>query len=137
MYQHTEALVHSAVAVTREQVIEYLSALTPERLRDLIVELEDIWGIERSVCSPSGDDSEVFLLTNVGPVAWEVVLLEPGPQRVAVIRAVREGSPSLSLGEARALVDSVPVAVREGLDRYEAHELLERLRALGAVVELR
>jgi large subunit ribosomal protein L7/L12 len=126
-----------AVAVTREQVIEYLSALPPERLRELIAELEDIWGIEQSAGSPPVDDGEMFLLTNVGPVEWDVVLLEPGPQRIAIIRAVRESSPSLSLGEARALVDAAPVAVREGLDRYDAHVLLERLRALGAVAELR
>ena len=53
-----------------------------------------------------------------------------------MIVAVREGS-SLSLGEARALVDAAPATVREQLTRWEAHELVERLRALGATVELR
>lgn len=124
-----------AVALTREQVVDYLSALPPQRVRELIGELEELWGIARPV-NPPRDDDDMFRTSNPGPVEWDVVLIEPGPQRIAVIRAVREIS-SLSLGEARTLVDSVPIVVGEGLDRYDAHVLLERLRALGAVAELR
>ena len=68
------------MALTREQVVAYLSALSPAELHELI---------------------------------------------------------RLSLGEARALVDAAPVTVREELTRWEAGELVERLRALGATVELR
>lgn len=126
------------MALTREQVVAYLSALSPAELHELIRELEHIWGLERSVGSPSpsGEHREMFMVSNLGPEGWDVVLLEVGPQRIAMIVALREGS-NLSLGEARALVDAAPVTVREELTRWEAGELVERLRAVGATVELR
>jgi large subunit ribosomal protein L7/L12 len=126
------------VAITREQVIDYLSALSPERTRELISELEELWGIARPRY-PEHILDRFFRTSNPGPITlgWDLVLLEPGPQRIAVIRAMCELSQGLSLGEARTLVDSAPVVIREALDRHDANALLERLRALGAAAELR
>jgi large subunit ribosomal protein L7/L12 len=127
-----------AVAISREQVIEYLSALSPSALHDLMLELEDLWGIERPGIGPQ----YVTLGAPLWPPdsEWEpefsVILREVGPHRVAVIRTVRAGL-NVSISEARALVDSAPVTLREHLNHYEVEQLHNALRAVGAEVDVR
>jgi large subunit ribosomal protein L7/L12 len=67
---------------------------------------------------------------------WRVVLLDVGPQRVAVMKVLRELL-NLPLRETKALVDAPPVAVGEDLDREAAEHLHERLLAAGAAAEVR
>jgi large subunit ribosomal protein L7/L12 len=64
-----------------------------------------------------------------------VTLKEIGPNKVNVIKAVREVS-SLGLREAKELVESAPARVKEGITKAEAETLKSKLEAAGAVVEV-
>ena len=67
---------------------------------------------------------------------FTVQLKDAGAQKVAVIKAVKEIT-GLGLGEAKALVESAPKAVKEGVNKAEAEELKKKLEAAGATVELK
>src|ERR1044071_8244746 len=65
---------------------------------------------------------------------WDVVLKDTGAQKVAVIKAVKDIT-GLGLGEAKALVDSAPKAVKEKVSKDEAEEAKKALEDAGATVE--
>jgi large subunit ribosomal protein L7/L12 len=66
---------------------------------------------------------------------FNVVLKDAGANKIAVIKAVREIT-GLGLGESKALVESAPKAVKEGVAKEAANEMAEKLKAAGATVEL-
>ena len=67
---------------------------------------------------------------------FEVNLKEIGPNKINVIKAVREVT-SLGLREAKELVESAPAAIREGVAKEEAEEIMGKLEAAGAAVEIK
>ena len=71
-----------------------------------------------------------------GDVFLDVVLVDPGPDRIAVIKVVRAAT-GLGLKDAKTLVDSAPGAIAERLDRTDAMELGEQIEQAGGTVELR
>ena len=84
------------------------------------------------------------ILAAAGPVAadaadekteFTVTLKDAGAQKVAVIKAVKEIT-GLGLGEAKALVDAAPSAIKENISKDEAEEAKKKLEEAGATVEL-
>ena len=96
--------------------------------------LEETWGVSAAAA----------VAVAAGPVAaaaeekseFDVVLAEIGANKLAVIKAVKEAT-GLGLGEAKALVESAPKAVKEGLAKDEAEKLKAALEAAGAKVEMK
>jgi len=68
--------------------------------------------------------------------AFDVVITSPGDKKIAVIKAVREIT-SLGLKEAKAVVDSAPKAIKEGVSKEEAETLKTKLEEAGASVEIK
>ena len=132
----------SMAEITKEQVIEYLSNLTVTQLVELVKELEETWGVEAAAAVPvaavgampgaaaGGEAAEEKQVT------YKVVITDAGQQKVQLIKALREIFPDLGLKEAKAMVDQLPKAIKEGLTREEAEELKEKLTAVGATVEI-
>ncbi len=127
------------VSLTREEVIRYLEALPSEDLGTLADEVLARLGMP-PVAKPAP-----ALVTIAGAIAWttdsptfEVVLHAPGPDKLAVITLARRllGG-ELGLQEAKKLVESAPVVLREGLPRENAREMADALRGAGANVEVR
>ena len=67
---------------------------------------------------------------------FDVVLKAAGANKVSAIKAVR-GATGLGLKEAKAMVESAPVAVKEGVSKDEAEELKKQLEEAGAEVEVK
>ena len=67
---------------------------------------------------------------------FDVVLAEIGAEKIKVIKAVREIT-GLGLAEAKALVESAPKAIKEGVSKDDAEELKKKLEDVGAKVELK
>ncbi len=125
------------MAVTEEQVIEYLSGLTVMDLANLVKTLEDKWGVEAAPVAVAGPAVAV----EAGPAAeeqteFDVVLTGVGEKKIQVIKAVREVT-SLGLKEAKTLVDGAPNAVKEGISKDEAEEVKKKLEEAGASVEIK
>jgi large subunit ribosomal protein L7/L12 len=67
---------------------------------------------------------------------FDVVMTSFGAEKVKVIKEVR-GITGLGLAEAKGLVEGVPAKIKEGIGKDEATEIMEKLKAVGAAVELR
>ena len=124
------------------QIVEQLSGLTVLEIADLVKKLEDKWGV--SAAAPAA----VVATTGAGtgpaaaPVveektAFDVILKEVGPNKIAVIKEVRAAVSGLGLAEAKALVESAPKSVKEGVPKQEAEEIKKKIEAAGAKVEIK
>jgi len=122
--------------ITKEQVVEWLSAQTVLEVADLVKELEEKWGV--SAAAP--------VAVAAGPAAaaeaveekdeFDVILKGHGANKIAVIKEVRALT-GLGLKEAKDLVESAPKAVKEGASKDEAEEVKKKLEAAGAEVEVK
>jgi large subunit ribosomal protein L7/L12 len=125
------------MAVTEDQVIDYLSNLTVMDLATLVTTLEDKWGVEAAPVAMAGP-----AMAADGPAAveeqteFDVILTNCGEKKIQVIKAVRELT-SLGLKEAKTLVDGAPNAVKEGVAKGEAEEVKKKLEDAGASVEIK
>jgi large subunit ribosomal protein L7/L12 len=122
-----------------KKIAEELTGLTVLEVNDLKNLLKDEYGIEPAaaavaVAAPSGG-------ADGGDEAadekseYDVILKDAGAQKVAVIKAVKDLT-GLGLGEAKAIVDSVPKAVKEKAPKDEAEAAKKSLEDAGATVEL-
>ena len=125
--------------ITKEQVVDFLSALTVLEVADLVKELEDKWGV--SAAAP------VAVAAAGGAAAggdapaeekdeFDVIFVAPGANKIASIKEVRAIT-GLGLKEAKDLVEGAPKPVKEGATKDEAEEIKKKLEAAGAKVELK
>jgi large subunit ribosomal protein L7/L12 len=124
--------------ITREQVIDFLSNLSVMAMADLVKELEDKWGVEAAA---GGAVMMAGPVADAGPVEeqteFDVVLKSFGDKKINVIKAIRAAISGLGLKEAKTLVESAPVAVKEAVSKEEAAELKKALEEAGGEVELK
>ena len=117
-----------------QKLVEELSKLSVLEAVELSKALEETWGVSAAAA----------VAVAAGPVAaaaeekseFDVILAEIGANKLAVIKAVKEAT-GLGLSEAKALVESAPKAVKEGLAKDEAEKLKAALEAAGAKVEMK
>ena len=124
--------------ITKEQVVEWLSAQTVLEVADLVKELEEKWGV--SAAAP-------VAVAAAGPAAggeeaaeekdeFDVIFKAAGSNKIASIKEVRAIT-GLGLKEAKDLVEGAPKPVKEGCTKDEAEEIKKKLEAAGAEVELK
>ncbi len=127
------------MAVTKEEVIEFISSMSVLELSELIKELEDKFGV--SAAAPVAVAAAGAPAAGGGEAAAEqteftVVLTAVGDQKIKVIKEVRAIT-SLGLKEAKALVEDAPQPVKEGISKDEANEIKEKIEAVGGSVEIK
>ena len=117
-------------------MIEELKALSVLELSELVKAVEEEFGVSAAaavaVAAPAaGGEGAAEEKTE-----FDVVLADVGANKIKVIKVVRELT-GLGLGEAKALVDGAPKAVKEGLSKDEAEAAKAKLEEVGAKVELK
>ena len=116
---------------------EELVNLTVKEVNELATILKEEYGIEPAAAAvavaaaPAAGEAAAAEKTT-----WDVVLKSAGQAKLQVIKAVKEAA-GLSLGDAKALVDAAPKAVKEGVSKEEAEALKASLEEAGAEVELK
>ena len=125
--------------VTKEDVVEFISNMTVLELSDFVKELEEKFGVTAAAPvamvaggMPSGQAQEEA----EEQTEFNVVLTAIGDKKIQVIKAVRAIT-GLGLKEAKALVDGVPGAVKEGVSKEEADNVQKELEEAGASVEIK
>jgi len=125
-------------AMSTEDWIEELKTISVIELSERIKALEEVFGVSATAVAAAapaageaGEDGAEEESTTV-----DVVLTGPGDRKIQVIKAVRAAT-GLGLKEAKALVDSAPEPVKEGLERDEAEKLKADLEEAGGEVELK
>jgi len=124
------------------QIVEQLSGLTVLEIADLVKKLEERWGVSAAAPAAVAVAPGPGAGAPAAPVveektAFDVILKEVGPNKIAVIKEVRASVSGLGLAEAKALVESAPKPVKEGVPKQEAEEIKKKIEAAGAKVEIK
>ncbi|GBD13658.1 50S ribosomal protein L7/L12 [bacterium HR24] len=132
-----------------EQVLELIKQMNLLELRDLNKRLQEEFGISpvapvAVAAAPAAGQAAAPAAAAAEAAApaeekteWTVFLKEIGPNKINVIKAVREAVPGLGLKEAKDLVESAPINIKEGVSKEEADAIAKKLQEAGAVVELK
>ena len=126
------------MAVTKDDVIDFLSNMSVLELSELIKDLEEKFGVSAAapaavaVAGAPAEGGEAA----AEQTEFDVVLAAVGDAKIKVIKEVRAIT-SLGLKEAKELVEGAPAPVKEGVSKEEAEEIKTQLEAVGAVVEVK
>ncbi|HPF53418.1 MAG TPA: 50S ribosomal protein L7/L12 [Eubacteriales bacterium] len=119
----------------KTQVIEWIKSLSVLELNDLVKTIEETFGVSAAaatvVAAGPAAAEEVVEKTE-----FDVVLKEIGPEKIKVIKTVRELT-GLGLKEAKEVVDNAPKAIKEGVSKEDAEKIVEAFKAVGAVCEVK
>jgi large subunit ribosomal protein L7/L12 len=118
-----------------DTLVEQLSALTVLEAAELSKMLEDKWGVSAAAPVAAAAPAAAAPAAEA-KTEFDVNLLEAGPNKINVIKVVRELT-GLGLTEAKALVDGAPKAVKTGVKKAEADEVAAKLSEVGAKVEVK
>jgi len=121
------------------ELIDQIDKLTVLELADLVKQLEEKYGVSAAapvamVAGPAAGGGAAAPAAE--KTEFDVILAEAGPEKIKVIKAVRELT-SLGLTEAKAFVESAPKAVKEGVTKDEAESIKKKLEEAGAKVEIK
>jgi large subunit ribosomal protein L7/L12 len=121
------------MAISQEDILNAVAEMSVKDVVELISAMEEKFGVTAAVAAagPAAAGEAAAEQTE-----FDVILTAAGEKKVNAIKAVREAT-GLGLKEAKAMVDGVPAAVREGVSKEEAEELKAKLEAAGAQVELK
>lgn len=127
-----------ALNEAQEKILEEIEKWTVIELNAFTKELQERWDVSPMAAAPVAAGPVVAGGEAPGEEqsSFDVVLEEIGDQKIQVIKAVREIT-ELGLKDAKALVDSVPKAVKEGVSKIEAEEIKKKLSDAGAVVGIK
>ena len=124
------------VKLTAQELIDAIKELTVLELNDLVKACEEEFGVSAAagvVVAAAGGDAGA---AEEEKTEFDVELTEVGPNKVKVIKVVREAT-GLGLKEAKDLVDSAPKMVKEAASKEEAEDIKAKLEAEGAKVTLK
>ncbi len=123
--------------ITKDQVIEWLSAQPVLELAALVKDLEGKWGVSAAAAAaPAAAGAAAAAPAAEAQTEFTVVLKAAGANKIGVIKEVRAIT-GLGLKEAKDLVEGAPKNVKENAPKAEAEEIKKKLEAAGAAVELK
>ncbi len=127
------------MAVTKEDVIEFIANMSVLELSELVKDMEEKFGV--SAAAPVAVAAGPAAGGDAGAAAeekteFDAVLTSAGDKKIAVIKEVRAIT-SLGLKEAKALVESAPAPIKEGVSKEEAEEIKGKIEAAGGAAEVK
>ena len=129
------------MAVTKDDVVEYLKGMSLLEASELVKELEEVFGVSAAAAAAPMMMAPAAGGGDAAPAeekdTFDVVLTAAGGNKIAVIKVVREVVAGLGLKEAKDLVDGAPKALKEGVSKAEADEIAAKLKEAGATVEVK
>ena len=135
------------MATKKEDIVAAIEEMSVLDLADLVKTLEERLGVTAVAAAPvaaaapsagAGDAAPAASDGDVdaGEAEVTVVLKEIGPNKINVIKAVREVVPGLGLKEAKDLVESAPKEIKENVAKSESEDIKKKLEEAGASVEI-
>lgn len=127
--------------ISKEQILDAIAAMNVMELSELVKMIETKFGVSAAAPVMMG----AMPVAGGGQAAeaaeekteFDVILKDAGAQKIQVIKAVRQLRSDLGLKEAKAMVDELPQAVKEGISKDEAAEAKKILEESGATVEIK
>ena len=120
------------------KIVDDLSALTVLEAAELAKLLEEKWGVSAAAAVAVAGPAAGAAATPAAEeqTEFDVILTGDGGKKINVIKEVRAIT-GLGLGEAKALVESAPKAVKEGVNKDEAEKIKKQIEEAGGTVELK
>ena len=127
--------------MTQDDLLEAIDKMTVLELSEFIKRFEERYGVTAAApaavaAAPSGGGDGAAPAAAEEQTEFSAVLTEVGPNKIPVIKVVRELT-ALGLKEAKDLVDASPKAVKEGVTKDEAEKIKAALEEQGAKVEIK
>ena len=124
------------MAVTKEDVLEYIAGLSVLELSELVKEFEEKFGVSAQPVAVAGAVAGGEAEAAEEKTEFDVVLTGAGAKKINVIKVVRALT-GLGLKEAKEAVESTPSVIKEGVDKETAEDAKKQLEEAGASVELK
>lgn len=129
------------MAITKDEVVEYLKGITLLEASELVKELEEVFGVSAAAAAvaaaPAAAGGGEAAPAEAEKDTFDVILTSAGAGKINVIKVVREVVAGLGLKEAKDLVDAAPKAIKEGVSKDEAEDIKAKLTEAGATVEIK
>ena len=114
-------------------MIDEIKALSVLELKELVDEICETFGVSAVAAAPAAGGAAEAVAEKT---EFDVVMTSFGAEKIKVIKEIR-GITGLGLAEAKAMVEKVPVAAKEGISKEDAEALKAQLEAVGAAVEIK
>ncbi|MBX3685907.1 MAG: 50S ribosomal protein L7/L12 [Rhodocyclaceae bacterium] len=124
------------MAISKEDILEAVGAMTVMDLNDLVKAFEEKFGVSAASMAVAAPGAGGAAAAVEEKTEFDVVLLATGDKKVEVIKVVRAAT-GLGLKEAKDVVDGAPKTVKEGLPKADAEALKKQLEDAGAKVEVK
>jgi len=122
------------MAVTKEDVLEFISGLSVLELSELVKEFEEKFGVSAQPVAVAG--GAVAGEAAAEKTEFDVVLTDVGAKKIGVIKAVRALT-GLGLKEAKEACEGLPSTIKEAVDKDAAEEAKTALEEAGATAEIK
>ena len=122
------------MAVTKEDVLEFISGLSVLELSELVKEFEEKFGVSAQPVAVAG--AAVATEAAEEKTEFDVVIVDAGDKKINVIKVVRALT-GLGLKEAKDATENVPSTIKEGVDKATAEDAKKQLEEAGAKVEVK
>ena len=122
------------MAITKEDILEAVGALTVMELNDLVKAFEEKFGVSAASMAAAGPAVAAAVVEE--KTEFDVVLTAAGDNKVNTIKVVRAIT-GLGLKEAKDLVDGAPKPIKEGVAKADAEAILKQLVEAGAKAEIK
>lgn len=125
------------MAVTKQDVIDFIANMTVLELSELIKEMEDKFGVSAAApVAVSAAGPAVAAAPVEEQTEFDVILKSGGEKKIQVIKEVRAIT-SLGLKEAKDMVEGAPSPIKEGVSKAEAADIKAKIEAAGGTVEIK
>jgi large subunit ribosomal protein L7/L12 len=124
------------MAITKEDVLEFISNLSVLELSELVKEFEEKFGVTAQATVVAAGGTADAGAAAEEQTEFNVVLTDAGAKKINTIKVVRAIT-GLGLKEAKAAVEDTPSVLKEGVSKEEAEELKKQIEEAGASCELK
>lgn len=124
------------MAITKEEVLEYIGSLSVLELSELVKEFEEKFGVSAAPTVVAGAGAVAGAVAAEEKTEFNVVLVDGGANKINAIKAVRELT-GLGLKEAKEAVEQTPYTIKEGANKEDAEAMKKKLEEAGAKVEIK
>ena len=122
------------MAISKEDVLEFISGLSVLELSELVKEFEEKFGVSAQPVAVAGAAVAVEAVEE--KTEFDVIILDAGEKKINVIKEIRALT-GLGLKEAKEAAEQTPSTIKEGISKADAEAIKAQLEAAGAKVEVK
>ena len=122
------------MAISKEDVLEYISGLSVLELSELVKQFEEKFGVSAQPVAVAGAAVAVEAVEE--KTEFDVIILDAGEKKINVIKEIRALT-GLGLKEAKDAAEQTPSTIKEGISKADAEAVKAQLEAAGAKVEIK